>query len=190
MADANGSGETVDVSFVVDGMQCVVQVPPDEPLVRTLRETLGYTSVRETCGMGICGTCTVLVDGRVVSSCILLTPQAEGRTITTADGLRTPSGQLSEVQEAFLRARAYQCSFCIPAMTLTVHAALHDPDVGRDRDSIREYLAGNLCRCGTYPNIMAAVTDLLAAGKKVNSERQHRGPGQGGVAESAEDLPG
>jgi aerobic-type carbon monoxide dehydrogenase small subunit (CoxS/CutS family) len=165
MADASGSGETVTVSLVVDGIRRVVHVPPGEPLARTLRENLGYTSVRETCGMGICGTCTILVDGRVASSCILLTAQAEGKAITTADGLRLSSGQLSEVQEAFLRARAYQCSFCIPAMTLTVHAALQDPDVGRDRDSIREYLAGNLCRCGTYPNIMAAVSDLLGAGK-------------------------
>lgn len=157
------ASETVEL--VVDGTRHVVQVPPGEPLARTLRECLGYTSVRETCGIGVCGTCTVLVDGRVMSSCILLTPQAAGKAITTADGLRPSPDRLSAVQEAFVRATAYQCSFCIPAMTLTVHAALHDPDVGRDRDSIREYLAGNLCRCGTYPNIMAAVTDLLAAGK-------------------------
>ena len=165
MVDASGAGGAVKISFVVNGTERVVQVPPDEPLVLTLRENLGFTSVRETCGMGICGTCTVLVEDRVASSCTLLTAQVLGKEITTADGLRSPSGQLSAVQEAFLRAAAYQCSFCIPAMTLTVHAALADPAIGRDRDSIREYLAGNLCRCGTYPNIMAAVTDLLAAEK-------------------------
>jgi len=166
MADAISSEATMRVPLVVNGTERVVHVPPGEPLVRTLRESLGFTSVRETCGMGICGTCTVLVDGRVASSCILLTVQAHGKAITTADGLREPSGQLSEVQRAFLRASAYQCSFCIPAMTLTVRAALDDPDVGRDRESIREYLAGNLCRCGTYPHIMTAVTDLLATAQK------------------------
>lgn len=163
MADTTAPGDEVEVPLVVNGTECLVHVPPGEPLVRTLRENLGYTSVRETCGIGICGTCTVLVDDRVASSCILLTAQVQGKQITTADGLRSPSGQPSPVQEAFLRATAYQCSFCIPAMTLTVHAALGDPDVGRGRDSIRDYLAGNLCRCGTYPNIMAAVSDLLAA---------------------------
>ncbi|HEX5492991.1 MAG TPA: 2Fe-2S iron-sulfur cluster-binding protein [Mycobacteriales bacterium] len=154
------AGPTIEVPLVVNGHHTVVRVPPDEPLLHTLRDA-GHRDLRGTCGIGVCGTCTVLVDGRVVSSCILLTAQARGRAVTTAAGLRDSSGGLSPVQRAFLRANAFQCSFCTPAMTLAVHAALHDPQVRRDAAGIREFLAGNLCRCGSYPDVLAAVTDLL-----------------------------
>lgn len=156
-----GHDGDIDVVLVVNDREHVLRVPAYEPLLTTLRESVGLTSVRGTCGIGVCGTCTVLVDGRVASSCIMLTAQAQGSRITTAEGLRGPDGALSRVQAAFVRRGAYQCSFCIPAATLTVHAALDDPDVRKDRNSMREYLAGNLCRCGSYPEILAAVTDLV-----------------------------
>lgn len=160
MTETTDSRPIIDVPIVINGQDTVVRVPPDEPLLTTLREA-GHTSVRGTCGIGVCGTCTVLVDGRVTSSCIMLTAQARGRSVTTADGLRDRSGKLSRVQDAFVRANAFQCSFCTPGMTLAVHAALNDPQVRSDRSGIREYLAGNLCRCGSYPDVLAAVTDLL-----------------------------
>lgn len=159
-AESTDARPTVEVSLVVDGRHTTVRVAPDEPLLHTLREA-GHSDVRGTCGIGVCGTCTVLVDGRVASSCIMLTAQARGRAITTAAGLADGSGRLSAVQRAFVRANAFQCSFCTPAMTLAVHAALHDPHVRRDAAGIREYLAGNLCRCGSYPDVLAAVADLL-----------------------------
>lgn len=161
MTETTDTRPTVSVDLTVDGHRTRVTVAPDDTLLDTLRAA-GHTSVRGTCGIGVCGTCTVLVDGRVTSSCLLLTAQARGRSITTTAGLRDPAGNLSAVHRAFLRARAYQCSFCTPGMTLAVHAALTDPDVGRDEHSVREYLAGNLCRCGCYPDILAAVAELLA----------------------------
>ena len=155
------SRDAIDVVLTVNDREHAVRVPAFETLLTTLRESIGLTSVRDTCGIGVCGSCTVLVDGRVASSCIMLTAQAQGTRITTAEGLRGPAGELSPVQAAFVRHGAYQCSFCIPAATLAVHAALDDPDVRKDRKSMREYLSGNLCRCGSYPEILAAVSELV-----------------------------
>lgn len=161
MTDTTGTDVRLSVVLSVNGEDRTVAVDPGETLLETLRERLGLTSPRGTCGIGVCGTCTVLVDGKVASSCIMLTAQARERAVTTSEGLRGPSGELSAVQEAFVRRGAYQCSFCIPAMVLAVHAAVADEEVGRDRNSVREYLAGNLCRCGTYPEILEAVADLV-----------------------------
>lgn len=147
--------------FELNGSPVTVTVRNDEPLLETLREACGLTSVRGSCGIGMCGTCTVLLDGRVVSACILLTRQVAGRSVVTSEGLVSDAGELDAVQSAFVRAGAYQCSFCIPAMALTVRAYLDeqpDPDV----EGAREYLGGNLCRCGTYPEILDAVTELVA----------------------------
>jgi aerobic-type carbon monoxide dehydrogenase small subunit (CoxS/CutS family) len=93
----------------------------------------------------------------------MLAAQADGQDITTAEGLRDSTGELSDVQQAFIRCGAYQCSFCIPAMTLAVHSALADEEVGSDPERVREQLAGNLCRCGTYPQIMEAVDSVVHA---------------------------
>ena len=150
-----------DVVFDINGRQIRLRVDAAEPLLRTLRETLGFTSTRGACGIGVCGTCTVLVDGRAASSCILLTRQVHGRSVTTAEGLVCDDGRLSDVQETFVDCGAYQCSFCIPAMTLTVHACLRErPDA--TVEDVRHELGGNLCRCGTYPQILDAVRELLA----------------------------
>ncbi|HET7388628.1 MAG TPA: (2Fe-2S)-binding protein [Nocardioidaceae bacterium] len=153
----------LEAAFTLNGDAQVTSVRVDETLLEALRERAGITSVRGTCGIGVCGTCTVLLDGRPVSSCITLAAQVNGRQVTTAEGLAGADNQLSPVQEAFVRRGAYQCSFCIPAMTLAVHAALNDPEAGRDVGTVREYLAGNLCRCGTYPQILQAVTDLVSS---------------------------
>jgi aerobic-type carbon monoxide dehydrogenase small subunit (CoxS/CutS family) len=161
MSEEQGSDGRIRIPLTVNGRQETIFAKADESLLETLRNDLGFTSTRGTCGIGVCGTCTVLVDGSTASSCIMLTAQASGREITTAEGLCGPDGELSAVQEAFVRHGAYQCSFCIPAMTLAVHAALADEETGGDRAKVREQLAGNLCRCGTYPEILLAVTDLV-----------------------------
>ena len=169
MTDVSEATGTLEVTLHVNGQPQTVRVPVDEPLLRTLRREFGLTSVRGTCGIGVCGTCTVLVDGRVASSCIMLTAQAADRRLTTSEGLRTADGDLAPVQEAFVRAGAYQCSFCIPAMALTVHAALQGA-TGRDTEQIREYLSGNLCRCGTYPQILEAVAELVTDDPRATDE--------------------
>jgi aerobic-type carbon monoxide dehydrogenase small subunit (CoxS/CutS family) len=144
----------------VNGGEVVVEVPADEALVHTLRDRLGLRSVRPTCGLGICGTCTVQLDGAVVSSCLLLTVQVAGRSIRTSEGLVNDDGSLSRVQQAFVDNGAYQCAYCIPGMVVTVEACLAEtPDASMEE--VREYLAGNLCRCGTYVSILEAVTELV-----------------------------
>jgi len=149
------------VELVVNETPTTVSVRTDETLLHTLREKQGLTSVRGTCGIGICGTCTVLVNGLPVSSCNALTVMHAGASITTSEGLALGE-DLDSVQQAFIEQGAYQCSYCIPAMVLTVRSIL-DRTESIDAASIREQLAGNLCRCGTYPQIMEAVESLIAA---------------------------
>jgi len=152
------------VTLVVNGDEHQVEVMADEPLVRTLNDRLGFSSVRATCAMGICGTCTVQLDGAVVSSCLLLTRQVAGRSITTSEGMMSDDGTLSRVQQAFVDHGAYQCAYCIPGMVVTVDACLsEDPDASIEE--IREYLAGNLCRCGAYVSVLEAIADLVEGGR-------------------------
>ncbi|MQA99867.1 MAG: 2Fe-2S iron-sulfur cluster binding domain-containing protein [Actinobacteria bacterium] len=143
----------------INGEKVETEISNSDFLLETLRD-LGLTSVRGTCGIGICGTCTVLVDGRAISSCITLTALHEGREIVTSEGLVGPNGALDEVQERFVENNAFQCSYCIPAMVLMVRAYLdgtEDPTV----EGAREALGGNLCRCGTYPQVLEALEALI-----------------------------
>lgn len=153
------------LTLEVNGDEVVVEVAADEALVHTLRDRLGLRSVRPTCGLGICGTCTVQLDGSVASSCLLLTVQVEGRSIRTSEGLANDDGSLSRVQQSFVDNGAYQCAYCIPGMVVTVEACLAEsPDASMEQ--IREYLSGNLCRCGTYVSILEAVTELVIGEQK------------------------
>ena len=138
--------------FSVNGEAVEVEARPDEMLLEILRRELDLRSVRQTCGIGVCGTCTALVDGEPISTCILLAPLAEGREITTVEGL----GGNHPVQEAFVDAEAFQCGYCTPGMILTAKRLLEeDPEPTQER--IRSYMGGNLCRCGCYAKIEAAV---------------------------------
>jgi aerobic-type carbon monoxide dehydrogenase small subunit (CoxS/CutS family) len=143
----------------INGDKVDAEISDSDYLLETLRE-LGLTSVRGTCGIGICGTCTVLVDGRAISSCITLTAIHEGREIVTSEGLLDAKGALDEVQERFVEKNAFQCSYCIPAMVLTVRAYLDGTDEPT-AEGAREALAGNLCRCGSYPQVLEALEDLM-----------------------------
>ena len=146
------------VRFNVNGEAVEVEARPDEMLLDVLRGELGLTSVRQTCGVGVCGTCTALVDGEPFSTCIMLAPLAQGKRITTVEGL----GGNHPVQEAFVAAEAFQCGYCTPGMILTAKRLLEeDPEPTRER--IRAYMGGNLCRCGCYVKIEDAVN--LAASK-------------------------
>ncbi len=153
----------------VNGAEHAVEVPAHWTLLRTLREALGLMGPREACGIGMCGSCTVLLDGRAVSSCLTLTPQAVGRKILTVEGLASGAG-LHRVQQAFLEHDAFQCSFCTPGFIMASVALLSENPRPTD-DEIREHLAGNWCRCGAYPEILSAVRDL--AGRGAQPEAAH-----------------
>jgi aerobic-type carbon monoxide dehydrogenase small subunit (CoxS/CutS family) len=139
----------------VNGQSQGVDAPEHELLLETLRERLALFSVRDGCSVGACGTCTVLLDGRPASSCLLFTARLEGRAIVTVEGLGGEE-QPSAVQRAFLETAGFQCGYCTPGFVLSVEALLNE-EPNPTNDQIREYLAGNLCRCGAYPNIVKAV---------------------------------
>lgn len=131
---------------------------PDEgtrTLLQVLRDELGLGGTKEGCGVGMCGSCTVLVEGTPVSGCLTLAAQVAGKGILTVEGLAR-DGQLHAVQQAFIDERAFQCAYCTPGFILTTVALLNENPNPSD-DEIREYLSGNLCRCGSYQNIVKAV---------------------------------
>ena len=149
------------IPFKLNGEEIQIEAAPDEMLLDVLRDELGLRSVRETCGIGVCGACTALVDGEPISSCILLAPLAAGREIVTVEGL----GGQHPVQRAFVEAQAFQCGYCTPGMILTVKNLLEESPRPSE-DEIKRYLGGNLCRCGCYVKIVDAVklaSELYAA---------------------------
>jgi len=130
------------------------------PILGALRERLGLTGAKKGCDQGACGACTVLADGRRVLSCLMLAATCEGRDITTIEGLGQDGG-LHPVQRAFIACDAFQCGFCTPGQILSAVALLAEGRAGSD-DQVREFMSGNICRCGAYPNIVAAIR--MAAG--------------------------
>ncbi len=141
--------------MVLNGRSRQVDVRPEHTLLETLRDTLGIFDVKEGCGEGVCGACTVLLDGRPVSSCLVLASAVRGRAVTTLRGLERDGG-LHPLQEAFVRHGAVQCGFCTPGMLLTALAFL-EREPRPDREAIRAALEGNLCRCTGYTKIVDAV---------------------------------
>jgi aerobic-type carbon monoxide dehydrogenase small subunit (CoxS/CutS family) len=152
--------DPLDVKVDVDGRTRAMTVRADETLLESLRERCDRTSVRYSCGIGVCGTCTVLVDGAAQSSCLLLTAMVDGREVTTPEG--SADDGLTTAQQAFVEASAFQCSYCIPGMALAAQAA-RERDPGISLDELCDELAGNLCRCGSYPQIRAALERLVDA---------------------------
>jgi aerobic carbon-monoxide dehydrogenase small subunit len=142
----------------VNGRDHIVRARPHHTLLDVLRNEVGLTGPREGCGVGMCGACTVLVDGRPISGCLLLAPLAEGHDLVTVEGLEGPNGELHPIQEAYVEHTAFQCSYCTPGFILTTKALLED-NPNPSRDDAKEYLAGNLCRCGSYVKILDAVMD-------------------------------
>lgn len=147
-----------DTTLKVNGKEYRLSFSPNQTLLYVLREELGLVGAREGCGIGICGSCTVLVDGRVISSCLMLAVQAAGRDVTTVEGL-ADGDQLHRVQQAFIDHFGYQCGYCTPGFILSTVALLAN-HANPSADDIRDYLSGNLCRCGSYPNILKAVMSL------------------------------
>ncbi len=152
----------IDVSFVVNGGRLSVHVPPRRTLLDTLRATLGLTGAKRVCDQGTCGACTVLVEGRPVYACLTLAVSCEGKRIETVESL-SADGKLHPVQEAFIEHDAYQCGFCTPGQVMSLVALLRENGTPTEED-VRRAVTGNLCRCGAYPNIVAAG---LAAAKRM-----------------------
>ncbi|HEU4541773.1 MAG TPA: (2Fe-2S)-binding protein [Jiangellaceae bacterium] len=145
----------MNVTFTLNGTAVQVDVEPETMLLEVLRDELGLTSVRGTCGVGLCGTCTVLVEGDTVASCILLAPLVEGRAITTIEGVDPED----VVCQAFDRHHAYQCGYCIPGMVLTAKSMIAESR-SLNRTEIIKGLGGNLCRCGCYVKIVDAIEEV------------------------------
>src|SRR5712672_4017485 len=156
----------VDIVLRVNGFTRRLRLDGRVTLLDALREHMGLTGTKKGCDQGACGACTVLVDGKRVLSCLTLAAQCEGREVTSIEGLAI-EGRLHPVQEAFIRHDGFQCGYCTPGQIMSAVAMLQEGRAGSDEE-IREFMSGNLCRCGAYPNIVAAIRDIAALG--VNSD--------------------
>lgn len=143
------------ITMTVNNEQVDLMVRPNETLAETLRDRLGLIGVKEGCGEGVCGACTVLMDQHPVRACLTLSMEADGTSITTIEGLAS-DGKLHHLQESFINHGAVQCGFCTPGMIL-VSKALLDEKPSPNEDEIKEALSGNLCRCTGYNKILEAV---------------------------------
>ena len=149
------------VRFKVNGTDAEVEVEPRMTLADCLRYRLRLTGTHVGCEHGVCGACTVIVDGAAVRSCLMLAVQAEGAHVVTVEGL-SHDDRLTPLQASFRKHHALQCGFCTPGMITTAHALLsEEPDC--DAERVREVLSGNLCRCTGYISIVEAVLDARAA---------------------------
>lgn len=153
-----------EINFILNGNQVSLSVSPDEKLLEVLRDTLGITSPKYGCGKGECGACTVLLNGKTVRSCIMLAVEADGREIMTLEGFQ--KNGLTDIQKTYLKHNAFQCGFCAPGFILSTDELLRD-NPKPDEEQIREALAGNLCRCTGYKNIIEAVEEMVENRNKV-----------------------
>ena len=154
----------IGINLTVNGQRLQKEVDPQTTLVEFLRESLHLTGTKEGCGTGDCGACTVLVDGNPVNSCLMLAADADGRQVTTIEGLAN-EGALHPLQQTFIDHGAVQCGFCSPAMILSAKALL-DRNRNPADDDIRRALSGVLCRCGSYKKIVESVFALAGNEKE------------------------
>ena len=147
--------EQITISFNLNGQDVTVSADPNKRLVDFLREDMGMTSVKEGCGEGECGACTIIYNGKAVTSCLMLAGQVDGATVVTLEGV-SENGELSYIQTAFVEAGAVQCGYCTPGMVLSAKALL-DKKPDATNEEIRRAMSGNLCRCTGYAKIIEAV---------------------------------
>jgi carbon-monoxide dehydrogenase small subunit len=160
-----------DVCLTVNGKPYRVRVKPSVTLLELLREHLHLTGTKEACGMGECGACTVILNGRPVNACLVLAVEAEGCEVTTIEGLAS-DGRLHPIQKAFVRNGAIQCGFCTPGMVMMAKALL-DANPTPTREEVKRALMGNICRCTGYVKIIEAVLD---AARESGGEFSDNGP--------------
>jgi carbon-monoxide dehydrogenase small subunit len=159
------SGELLPLQVTVNGVSYDRHVAPRLLLVEFLRDGLGLTGTHVGCEEGICGACTVDVDGATVKSCLLLAVQVDGGSVTTIEGVGS-NGELGAIQQAFWESHAVQCGFCTPGMVMSARALLAK-DPSPSEETIREHMVGNLCRCTGYQNIVAAVAQAATLARSV-----------------------
>jgi carbon-monoxide dehydrogenase small subunit len=152
----------VEVSFTVNGRRRTVRVLPRMTLVDCLRDEIGLTGTHVGCEQGVCGACSILLDGEAVRACLVFAVQVEGQSVTTVEGLAAADGTLSPLQEAFWDHHAMQCGYCTPGMLIAATALLAENRRPSDEE-IRDAIGGNLCRCTGYQQIVEAIAD--AAGR-------------------------
>ena len=161
MSETKRASTEVDLTLRVNGSAWRLRLDSRVTLLDALRDRLGLTGTKKGCDQGACGACTVLAGGKRVLSCLMLAAQCEGREVTTIEGLSKKGageagGGLHPVQEAFIRRDGFQCGFCTPGQIMSAVALLAEGRAGSSEE-IREFMSGNICRCGAYPNIVAAI---------------------------------
>jgi len=159
--ERKGQDAAIAITLVVNGQEHALQVRANDRLSHVLRKALDLTGLKEGCLEGECGACTVLIDNEPVNACLVLAFQAEGRKITTVEGLENPDGSLSSLQRAFLDKGAVQCGYCTPGMVMAAKGLLAR-NAHPDENEIRHALAGNLCRCTGFQSIVKAVKSEAA----------------------------
>ncbi len=153
---------TIHLSLDINASRYELDVEPRVTLLDALRENLGLTGTKKGCDQGQCGACTCHVDGKRVLSCLTLAAQVEGKQITTIEGIAAENGDLHPVQAAFIENDAFQCGYCTPGQIMSAVACIREGHAGSEEE-IREYMSGNLCRCGAYNSIVAAVREAASA---------------------------
>ena len=160
----------VETTLFVNGREVTRRIAPRQHLIDFLREDLGLTGSHTGCEHGVCGACTVRVDGRIVRGCLMLAVQAAGKRVDTIEGL-SDSGEIAELQRAFHERNALQCGFCTPGMLMAAQDLIaHNPRA--TRDEIRDHISGNYCRCTGYQAIVDAIETVLKAKKSKSVQPQ------------------
>jgi xanthine dehydrogenase YagT iron-sulfur-binding subunit len=156
------SSRTFDIALNINGHPQGINVDSRTTLLDALRDRLHLTGTKKGCNLGQCGACTVILDGRRVVSCLTLAVMCQGKSVTTIEGL-ADGGRLHPVQEAFVEHDAFQCGYCTPGQIMSAVGVIQEGRAGSD-DEVREQMSGNICRCGAYSNIVAAVRQAAAQG--------------------------
>ncbi|MGM9510633.1 (2Fe-2S)-binding protein [Larkinella sp. GY13] len=157
--------DPLPLQVTINGTMQNVSIEPRVTLLDLLREQLHLTGTKKGCDHGQCGACTVHVDGQRVNACLTLAMTTEGSTVTTIEGLAT-NDQLHPMQEAFIKHDGFQCGYCTPGQIMSAVACIREGHASSPEE-VREYMSGNLCRCGAYANIVEAIMDVKQGGKKV-----------------------
>lgn len=164
----------MQIEFSLNNQPVAIDVPPDITLLTMLRDHLNLTGTKEGCEVGECGVCSVILDGQVVNSCLVLAPQVASCQLITIEGIQGPGGGPNDLQENFIEYGAVQCGFCIPGMVISAEALLlHNPQPSRSE--IRLALAGNLCRCTGYQQIVDAIQATALSRANGSTGQKDRG---------------
>lgn len=160
--------EKIEIHFWLNGTETTVEAEPNERLLDVLRDGLHLTGTKEGCGVGECGACTVILDGKAVTSCLVLAGSVEGRRVTTIEGIGA-DGKLDAIQQAILENHALQCGFCTPGFILSAKALL-DENPDATLEEIRRAISGNLCRCTGYEQLAVAIYEAAQELKSYKEE--------------------